>query len=293
MTAMTTPPAGALDPRVTPARADIAALWLQGRVTAERFVEGQPMRVVAPLAPMRTQPAANAPRSSDMIMGETVYVYDEQAGFAWVQAAHDSYVGWVALSALGPPAVVPPTHRVIRPRSLRFVDPDLHSQVLGYLYMNSALTPIARAKNGFLELIDGGFVFAHHVAPLTAFATNPLAVARLFLTTPYLWGGCTAGGIDCSGLVQTALIACGYTCPRDSDQQAAMLAGTDIPSLADSLPGDLAFFPGHVAFIDLAGTVLHATGHWLETVNEPLDDVIRRGNPVGRILRLPPVQMAR
>ena len=79
--------------------------------------------------------------------------------------------------------------------------------------------------------------------------TDPVAVAELFLGTPYLWGGNSRAGIDCSGLVQAALLACGIACPGDSDLQAAIRRHARLSRSSRSARGDLIFWKGHVAMV--------------------------------------------
>jgi len=113
------------DPRLTPARPEIAAKYLEGKVKAARFVAGEVFEVVEPIAPLREQPAADAMVSTQALLGERITVYDRNdEGWAWGQLSNDGYVGWLADRALAKPAAGP-THQVIALRTLAFPGPSI------------------------------------------------------------------------------------------------------------------------------------------------------------------------
>jgi cell wall-associated NlpC family hydrolase len=100
-------------------------------------------------------------------------------------------------------------------------------------------------------------------------------VAEKFLGAPYLWGGKTSDGIDCSGLVQVALTACGIACPRDSDMQAAL--GGAVDAQTETMQrSDLVLWKGHVAIARGDGSIIHANAHHMAVAIEPVTDAIAR-----------------
>lgn len=276
MTAASTTITG--DPRLTPARPDVAAAHLRGLVAAERFVTGTMHWVRHPRAALMATADVAAALASELLFGEDFIVYDAADGWAWGQAPRDGYVGYVradALTALeGTPGALA-THMVRVPASHLYPVPDLKRPPLQPLYATSlvAVAADAPAENGFLPLLTGGWVFAAHLQPLAALGGDHTAAAERFLEAPYLWGGRTAAGIDCSGLVQAALFLSGMSSPRDSDQQAAMLGAELAPETALER-GDLVFFPGHVGIMLDPVRLLHANATHMAVTIDPLAEVI-------------------
>jgi cell wall-associated NlpC family hydrolase len=266
---------GAFDPRVTPARADLAAKHLEGKVKAARFVEGRVYEVIEPQAPLRREPQPDAPLDTEALKGERVTIYDVNGeGWAWGQLASDGYVGWLPESALTPPGAAP-THKVTALRTLVFPGPSIKLPPLEALPLGARLA-IARIDDRMAVTSSGAFVPATHLAPLDRNETDFVAVAERFLGTPYLWGGKTALGLDCSGLVQVALTACGVPCPRDSDMQEAAL-GTAVPADPSALNrGDLVFWKGHVAIVRDRDSLLHANAHHMAVAIEPIAQTVVR-----------------
>lgn len=274
------------DPRLNAWRPDLADLRLQGRVVAERFVEGRFMQVSDPVVGLFRGPRADARQVSQALMGERVLVFDMEEGWAWGQLETDGYVGYLAEHALSSD-IVEPTHRVVVPSTFLYPEPDLKSQPALQVTLNAAVT-ITGADGNFSRLADGRFAFTAHLKLLGEFAADFVAVAEKFLHVPYYWGGKSVRGLDCSGLVQLALQACGMTCARDSDMQERDL-GKAIPAndLDGLRRGDLVFWNGHVGIIRDAETLLHANGHHMLTVAEPLREAIARiPSPITAIKRL-------
>jgi cell wall-associated NlpC family hydrolase len=268
----------AFDPRLTPARADLAAKELQGRVTAARFVEGRAYEVIDPQAAMRAMPAPDAPLLTEALRGERVTIYDMNAeGWAWGQLVADNYVGWLSANALAP-AGAAPTHKVTALRTFVFPGPSIKLPPLEALPFGARL-PIVRIEDRLAVTRSGGYVPAPHLAPLDVAEPDFVAVAERFLGVPYLWGGKTALGLDCSGLVQVALTAAGRVCPRDSDMQEAAL-GAPLPHRGEGAAtlrrGDLIFWKGHVAIVRDSGTLLHANAFHMAVAIEPIAEAIGR-----------------
>ncbi|HLL26708.1 MAG TPA: NlpC/P60 family protein [Xanthobacteraceae bacterium] len=265
----------AFDPRITPARPDLAALHLRGRVEAGRFVEGVVHHVVDASAPLRHAPQADAPLDSEALQGEEVTVYEtSDEGWCWGQLASDGYVGYLPANALAPGAFAA-THRVVALRTFVFPAPDIKAPPVVALPFASRVR-IAREEKDF-GVGGGGFIPAQHLAPLAAVAPDFVATARRFIGTAYLWGGRTSLGIDCSGLVQLALQAAGIECPRDSDMQAKL--GAEIPFSGDLQTlkrGDLICWKGHIGLVAEAGRLLHANAFHMQTAEEPLAEAIAR-----------------
>src|ERR1700689_5488680 len=208
----------ALDPRLTPARADLAAKELEGKVTSARYVEGRVCEVVAPQAPLRCEPAPDAPLATEALKGERATIYDTNAeGWAWGQLSADGYVGWLPANALVP-AGAPPTHKVTAPLTLAFPGPSIKLPPIEGLPLGARLG-VVRLEDRMAVTRSGAYVPWPHLAPLAVDEPDFVAVAERFVGVPYLWGGKTALGLDCSGLVQIALAACGTPCPRDRDMQ--------------------------------------------------------------------------
>jgi cell wall-associated NlpC family hydrolase len=262
-------PVTSFDRRLTAARADLAAEHLRGVVDAPRYAEGQGMRIIAASAPLRRSPQADAPLETEALHGESVTVYDEQDGWAWAQLERDQYVGYLPAPTLGAPSAS--THRVAALRTHAYPGPVIKLPPRMALSLGALLTVVGR-EGDFAVSEDGLYLWSRSLAELGANEPDWVAVAERFIETPYLWGGRTSEGIDCSGLVQTALTAAGIVSPRDSDMQEAMLGESvaiDDPS-APLARGDLIFWTGHVGIMRDPVMLLHANGWHMKTVSEPL-----------------------
>jgi cell wall-associated NlpC family hydrolase len=284
-------PAASFDRRLTPARADLAAAHLRGLVDAPRYAEGRAMRIIAASAPLRRSPQADAPLETEALHGESVTVYDEQDGWAWAQLERDQYVGYLPEAALG--ALSAPTHRVAALRMHAYPGPAIKLPPRITLSLGAQLR-IVRQDGDFSVSENGLYLWSRSLAELSANEPDWVAVAERFIETPYLWGGRTSEGIDCSGLVQTALMAEGIASPRDSDMMEASLGkpiAIDDPT-APLARGDLIFWKGHVGIMRDPVTLLHANGWHMKTVSEMLAQTRDRiatngGGEVTSVRRLP------
>jgi hypothetical protein len=264
------------DRRLTPARPDLAASHLRGKVEAARFADGVVMQVIDVSAPLRSAPASDALLDTEALHGERVTVYEQtEEGWSWGQLSRDGYVGWLPSNALAK-ETIKPTHRVRALRTLVFPKPDIKSPPIASLSFGGTIA-MKREEGNFVITENGGFVPKQHLAPHDFREDDPAEVARRFLGTPYLWGGKTSAGLDCSALVQLALQSAGYECPRDSDMQQQIGKPVAFSGGEESLArGDLVFWTGHVGFYAGEGRLLHANAFHMAVAEEPLAEAIAR-----------------
>src|SRR5689334_22912954 len=278
------------DPRLTPARPDLAAKYLEGKVRAARFVEGEEFCVREAVTPVHEGPAADTLLVTQALKGERVTIYDRYSeGFAWGQLSSDGYVGWIPDAALARP-VAAPTHKVTALRTFAFPGPSIKLSPVETLPMGARVT-IAREDGAFAVTSEGRYLPRRHVGGLDAMEKDFVAVAERFVGTPYLWGGKSSLGIDCSGLVQVSLNAAGTGCPRDSDMQQDGLGRLlDAAEMKKLQRGDLIFWKGHVAIVRDTETIVHANAHHMATAIEGTVEAIARikaaGSEVAAIKRL-------
>jgi len=276
-----------LDKRTNAFRPDLAPSHLRGEVESRHFVDGTVYEVIDPIADVRRAPAPDAALDTQALFGERVTVYETtDEGWAWGQLASDNYVGWLPANALATPGDAA-THRVIVPRTLCFPGPDIKLPPLAALPLGATVA-IARQEGRFAVAQNGWHLPAGHVAPLAATYRDFVAVAEMLLGAPYLWGGKSVLGIDCSGLVQVSMHAAGLACPRDSDMQQDALGQT--VAIEDVTRGDLVFWKGHVAIARDARTLIHANAFHMMVAQEPLAGALTRiavaGSAVTNVKRL-------
>ncbi len=277
---MSQKPLAARDRRLTPARADLAAESLRGEIDAERYATGTEHRVSLSVLPIFRTATENGMRETELLFGETFTVYEEKNGWAWGQANLDGYVGYVRADGLSPHVGSHPSHRVGTLRTIVFSKPDIKSTPEHFLSFGSRLS-ISETKDRFLSLADGGYVIADHCLPIDRSWSDPVFLAEYFLSTPYLWGGRSSLGLDCSGLVQLCLAGAGLVCPRDADQQEQAFCQDKAPATgaqAEVRPvrGDLIFWRGHVAIMRNDTEIIHANGTAMRVSIDALDAFSKR-----------------
>ena len=257
------------DKRITPARADLAAAHLRGKVDALRFAEGEAASVAVGRASLRAAPAFTAAQDSELLHGERVMVYERKDGWAWIQAANDDYVGYVREEQLAAPFDI---HlQIAALMTPVFPAADFKTPVKDMLPMTAEVNLLTQLGN-FILIAPDTWVHRHHVAMLDEVQPDWVAVAESFFGVPYVWGGKTFAGLDCSGLVQTALAASGIRSPRDTDMMEKHFPDSG-PELAR---GDLVFWKGHVGVMLDGAQLLHANAFHMRVAIEPLPDAILR-----------------
>jgi cell wall-associated NlpC family hydrolase len=227
---------------------------------------------------VRKEPSHEAPLVTEALAGERVTIYQtDEEGWAWGQLATDGYVGWLPAAALLAPGPAP-THRVAALRTLVFPGPSIKLPPMDALPLGARIA-VAREQESFAVTSSGGFLPMRHLAPVANVEPDFVAVAERFVGVPYLWGGKSSLGLDCSGLVQIALTACGIKCPRDSDMQESALGKS--ASLAGLQSGDLIFWKGHVAIARGRNSMIHANAFHMAVTIESVAEALARIGAAG------------
>jgi cell wall-associated NlpC family hydrolase len=259
------------DARLTLARPDLAAIGLEGLARAKRYAPTRPLGCVVPAAAIRRAPDPDAEQLDQLLFGELFDGLEVVGGWAWGQARRDGYVGFVSVEMLGPPAP-PPSHWVSAVRAYAFAQPNIKSRIIG-LYSINALVAAEAREDRFIRGVGTGWFVEHQLSPVGLAEPDPATVAERMVGAAYQWGGRESLGLDCSGLVQQALLACGRSCPRDTDMQAVIGEAVTRETLRR---GDLVFWRGHVGMMQDETRLIHANAHHMAVCIEPLATAIER-----------------
>ena len=265
------------DPRITPANSRAALESLRGTIDAAHYTMGEPAQLIQPLTDLLASPGGK--RERQLLLGDGFTVIDRHQGFAFGQATKDGFCGYLPETALGPAET--PTHWVAAPMTTLYPDANLKIREIGALTLGARVT--ATRDAGKFTQTTRGFVPTLHLKPIGDWHKDPVAIAQTYLGTPYLWGGNSRAGLDCSGLVQACLMSCGLNCPGDSDLQQTL--GKPVSEKAALKRGDLLFWDGHVAMCMNADFMIHATAAFMAVVMENTRSAIKRiieqgGGPV-------------
>ncbi|WP_295808245.1 NlpC/P60 family protein [uncultured Nitratireductor sp.] len=267
-----------LDRRLHAHRPDLADDRLKGKIDADRFIAGTSARISGPVVDVRSAPRLDAGIDTQFLCGDTVRVFERRDGWAWVQADHDNYVGYVNAASLAGNDVAP-THRVTAQRSFVYPEPELKTPAVAVHSLGAGVSVTEEVENRgtrYALLATGGAMFAGHLQPLDVHDDDYVTVAEAFLHTPYLWGGTSGHGIDCSGLVQLSMRMAGKSVLRDTDMQAESIGMLFEPGESQLRRGDLVFWKGHVAIMLDHELMLHANGNTMTVAREPLKEAIAR-----------------
>ena len=265
------------DPRITPANSRAALESLRGTVDAPHYTEGEAAQLIAPLTDLLASPGGK--RERQLLLGDGFTIIDRHQGYAFGQAGKDGFCGYLPEPSLGP--AESPTHWVAAPMTTLYPQPNIKIREIGALTLGARVTAIA--ESGKFTQTTRGFVPTLHLKPIGDWHKDPVAIAQTYLGTPYLWGGNSRAGLDCSGLVQACLMSCGLACPGDADLQQDL--GKPISEKAALKRGDLLFWDGHVALCMNADFMIHATAAFMAVVMENTRSAIKRitdqgGGPV-------------
>jgi len=258
-----------MDPRLTPANEIIACGTLKGKIRHLNFVEGKNYQINVSFVDLLATP--DGKRNRQLIYGSQVKYFGESDGWAFIQNRYDKYVGYVPRSAIV--KETEKTHIVSAPLTHVFIEPNVKSRNVDMLPLAARVSG-EMIENGFLET-ELGWISISQLKRKTELSKDPVEISKLLQNAPYLWGGNTSLGIDCSGLIQISMLLCGLDCPGDSDQQMNTL-GQNLDIGSPRKKGDILFWKGHVAWAVNERQILHANAFHMATVIEEANEAIER-----------------
>ena len=259
-----------MDSRLVPANETVGWKGAEPKCNAPNLVEGSVMTVKDSCATIFSSPDGS--RMRQLVYGSRFRVLEEKNNFSFGFSELDGYVGYIRSSSLLKEDENC-THWVSALGSHIYSKPDIKDSYFRSLSFGSRLA-IESITGDFYEIVDGGYVPKAHLKKLGKFYSDPTNVAKKFLGVPYLWGGNSCWGIDCSGLVQAALVSCSINCPGDSDQQEKVFS--PVKDRSSFTKNDLMFWKGHVAIIINSSSLIHANANSMSVAIEPILKVIER-----------------
>ncbi|MCV2879983.1 C40 family peptidase [Sedimentimonas flavescens] len=262
------------DRRLTPFSGRVALESLRGQVEAAAFTKGEAARLACPVADLLASPEGL--RDRQLLFGADLVVIDRQGAHVFVQSVADGYCGWVAADCLAAPQLA--THRVIAPATHVYREASIKRGEAMRLSLGARVAVLAQ-EGGFARTPEA-FIPLQHLRALDDPPADPVTLAESLLGTPYLWGGNSRDGIDCSGLVQVAFHACNRACAADSDLQRAEFGAFLAPG-TPLLRGDLFFWRGHVAIAVSPERLIHANGHTMSVAYEEIGACLARIEAAG------------
>jgi cell wall-associated NlpC family hydrolase len=285
-----------LDPRLNAIRSDLADIRLKSKFDAIHYASGKPGIVCEPVVSLKGAINPDSDNIHQLLMGEMVWIFEDINEQKWVQSRVDGYVGYATSRSVSQEPEPSPltaaaanangsTHIVSVPTTFCYPKAELRNPPLYSLSMGSQVTIRSyRELRGtkYAMLAGGGALIKKHLIEIDKFQSDYVGICESLLNTPYLWGGSSAFGIDCSSLVQLSMRMCGTQVLRDSDMQAATIgieldAGENYQNLKR---GDLIFWRGHVGVhqgsIDDIPQIIHSSGHTMNVASEPLHQAIER-----------------
>lgn len=217
------------------------------------------------VAPIRSEAADSSEIITQLLFGEFVEIIEEKEKWWQVKLLYDGYIGWVDPKQLE--LLTEEEYRELSRSSPSFVTDQvgLMTDENNNPMMLSYATALPGLKEKSLQFAGKTFGYEGSQEIIQEKKSSELIeIAKNFINTPYLWGGRSVFGIDCSGFTQQVYKMCGYKLPRDAHEQAGL--GIAMGFVAESKPGDLAFFDNekgkiiHVGIVLEGQKIIHAHG---------------------------------